>query len=133
MDNEIDWGKYAPYFKRDEFACRHTGACNMTPEFMDKLLELRKVYGRPMTINSGYRHPTHPVEIAKARKGILGEHSMGCAADIACSGGDTYDLIKYAIMLGFTRIGVSQRAGVGRYVHLGIGGEGLPAPRIWSY
>lgn len=131
MDNKIvRWDKYAPYFKESEFACKHTGECHMTAEFMDKLLELRKAYGVPMIITSGYRHPTHPVE---ARKAVPGEHSMGRAADIACSGENAFDMVKYAIMLGFTRIGVSQRAGIARYVHLGIGGEGLPAPRIWSY
>lgn len=130
MDNELNWDKYEPYFKEAEFACKYTGACRMTADFMDKLLELRKAYGRPMIITSGYRHPTHPVE---ARKVSPGEHCLGCAADIACVGEEAYELVKYAIILGFTRVGVSQRAGVGRYVHLGIGGAGLPAPRIWSY
>lgn len=130
MDNELNWEQYEPYFDRHEFACKHTGLCNMTPEFMEKLLELRKIYRRPMIITSGYRAPTHPLEIKKA---VPGEHAMGRAADIACEGSYAYELVRHALALGFVRVGISQRAGVGRYIHLGIGGAGLPAPRIWSY
>lgn len=128
--DEINWEKLAPYFKREEFACKHTGECRMRLKFMDKLLALRKIYNRPMVITSGYRHPTHPIE---AKKKAPGEHTMGMAADIACDGGQAFIIVKEAILLGFTRVGVSQRAGVGRYVHIGLGGEGLPEPRIWSY
>lgn len=55
-----DWSKY-PNFKEYEFECRHTGLCDMQPEFMARLQKLRDLYEKPMVINSGYRHETHPV------------------------------------------------------------------------
>jgi len=46
----MDWSKYAPYFKKEEFTCKHTGENEMKPEFMDKLLAIRKRYGKPMWV-----------------------------------------------------------------------------------
>lgn len=124
-----DWGKY-PNFSEAEFRCRHTGQCAMQVEFMDRLQAIRTEYGRPLRITSGYRHPTHPVE---ARKGhATGEHTLGMCADIAVQGADAVELLRIALAHGITRIGVQQK-GSGRFLHLGIGGQGLPAPAIWSY
>ena len=59
-----DWDRY-PNFSRIEFACSHTGECDMDAEFMDALQELRNQFG-PMRITSGYRSPEHPIEKRKA-------------------------------------------------------------------
>jgi uncharacterized protein YcbK (DUF882 family) len=122
----MNWSDY-PYFTKAEFDCKHSGKNEMQPEFMAKLQLLREKYGRPIQITSGYRHPTHPVE---ARKGhTTGEHTRGTCADIACtSGAERYEIIRLALQLGFSRIGISKT-----FVHLGIGGAGLPAPVIWEY
>lgn len=127
----MDWSKY-PNFEEREFKCKYSGACNMNEEFMDRLQALRTAYGKPMTITSGYRHPTiHPIERKKGRKGA---HSMGRAADIAVQGHDAHQLLKLAMELGFTGIGVAQK-GEGRYLHL----DDVPPdvmgvrPNIWSY
>jgi len=99
----------------------------MQPEFMEKLQALRNEYGKAMTITSGYRHWTHPVE---ARKGhTTGEHTKGACADIACTnGGDRFNLIRLALKHGFTRIGVAKT-----FIHIGIGAPGLPQNVIWDY
>jgi zinc D-Ala-D-Ala carboxypeptidase len=123
----MDWTKY-PNFTESEFACKHTGKNAMKPEFMDKLQALRTEYGRPMTISSGYRHPSHPIERGKT---ISGEHSSGLACDVAVHGADAYRIIQLAIKHGFTRIGVQQK-GTGRFIHLGMS-KNLPNPTIWSY
>jgi zinc D-Ala-D-Ala carboxypeptidase len=122
----VNWSDY-PSFTKAEFECRHTGQCHMKPEFMAKLQALRNEYGKPMTITSGYRHWTHPVE---ARKGhTTGEHTKGACADIACSnGGDRFTLVRLALKHGFTRIGIAKN-----FVHLGIGAPGLPNNVIWDY
>jgi zinc D-Ala-D-Ala carboxypeptidase len=122
----IDWSKY-PNFTQGEFACKHTGICDMRPEFLAKLQALRVEFGRSMTVISGYRHPTHPVE---ARKGHAnGEHTKGACADIACdNGADRYRLVQLALKHGFTRIGIAKT-----FLHLGIGGPGLPNNVIWEY
>jgi uncharacterized protein YcbK (DUF882 family) len=123
-----DWSRY-PNFSESEFACRHTGDCRMRVEFMDLLQLIRFAYARPMRVSSGYRAPTHPVE---ARKRRPGEHSMGLAADIAVTGADALDLVHIALNMGIRRIGVQQH-GAARFLHLGLGGPGLPSPMIWSY
>jgi uncharacterized protein YcbK (DUF882 family) len=122
----MNWVDY-PYFTKAEFDCKHTGKNEMQPEFMAKLQLLREKYGRPMIVTSGYRHWTHPVE---ARKGhTTGEHTRGTCADIACtSGAERYKIIQLALQLGFPRIGIAKT-----FIHLGIGGAGLPSPTIWDY
>lgn len=122
----MNWLDY-PNFSKSEFDCKHTGLNFMKPEFLHKLQKLRTAYGRPMTITSGYRHWTHPIEAAKGN--TTGEHTTGNCCDIACSNGaDRFDLVKLALEHGFTRIGIAKN-----FLHLGLGGPGLPNRVIWDY
>jgi zinc D-Ala-D-Ala carboxypeptidase len=123
----MNWSDY-PNFTKAEFDCKHTGRNEMRPEFMQRLQALRAEYGKSMTITSGYRHPTHPVE---ARKGGLsrGEHTRGLCCDIACtSSADRFTLVSLALKHGFHRIGIAKT-----FIHLGMGGDGLPSNVIWEY
>lgn len=126
----MDWDRFAN-FQPHEFVCSHTGKNGMKPGFMEKLQALRTEYGKPMTVTSGYRHPTHPIE---ARKASPGAHASGRAADIAVQGGDALKLIELALKHGFTGIGVNQK-GDGRFIHLDdLKHEpGRPRPWVWSY
>ena len=100
---------------------------------MDKALlimldNLREAYGYPIKLTSTYRSPEHPIEAKKAKPG---EHTYGAAVDIACVGGEaTYKLVKSAIEVGFTRIGISRK---NNFVHVGIGYDGAPPITIWTY
>jgi len=125
----MNWARF-PNFREDEFRCRHTGFSAMDEIFMQRLQDLRSALGFPFVINSGYRHPTHPVEAAKVRPGA---HSLGKAADIRLAhGGQTYDVLTRAREFGFTGIGMETI-----FVHLDIcttadlGGTVRPA--AWSY
>lgn len=109
-----DWSKY-PNFTKAEFDCKHTGRNDMQPAFMDALQALRTEYGHSMAITSGYRDPSHPEE---ARKAQPGEHSQGLASDIACGADQAYKLVALALKHGFTGIGISQRSGIPRYIHI---------------
>lgn len=122
-----DWGKYNPYFRKAEFDCKETGKNDMDPEFMDKLFQLRKACGFPFVITSGYRDVMHSVEKAKATPG---QHTKGIAADIACHSDNAFYIVKYALALGFTGIGVSQKAGGARFVHVDLR-KGTPV--LYSY
>lgn len=124
----IDWSQY-PNFSEREFRCSHTGLCEMRPELLEILQDIRNEYGKPMPISSGYRAPSHPIEAAKSKPG---SHAMGVAADIAVSGPDALRIVELAIKHGIRRIGIHQR-GTGRFIHLDIGGHGLPSPAIWTY
>lgn len=129
-DFSLKW----PNFKRLEFACKGTGQCRMDPLFLDKLQTLRWSFGRPMIITSGYRDPGYNAKISAT--GVDGPHTFGKAADIAIDRTLAYDLLKLAIELGFTGIGVNQK-GKARFLHLDTlsPSEASPAPRptIWSY
>lgn len=127
MSTLIDWSKY-PNFSEDEFKCSHCGEVYMNPEFLDKLQELRTLYGKPLFILSGYRCPEHPIEAKKKRPGT---HTKGIAVDIAISGRNAYKLLKLAFKLGFTGVGVRQK-GDNRFIHLDIS-QDFPRPNVWSY
>jgi zinc D-Ala-D-Ala carboxypeptidase len=123
---KADWTKY-PNFSEAEFNCKHTGLNEMTHEFMTILQAIRTDYGKPMNITSGYRHPSHPVERAKTHSN--GEHTQGNCADIACANStDRFALISLAVKHGITRIGIARS-----FLHLGIGGKGLPNNVAWDY
>ena len=123
----LDWDKY-PNFSREEFECSETGNCYMREDFMDLLQKLRTQLDEPMTITSGFRDPTHPVEASKEAPGV---HTRGLAADVACDTQQAHRILKLAFALGFTGIGVKQ-SGHGRFVHLDTF-TGKARPNVWSY
>jgi uncharacterized protein YcbK (DUF882 family) len=112
------------YFNESEFS---------NFEMMDKKLltmldSLREAYGYPIKLTSTYRSPDHPIE---AKKKAPGEHAYGAAVDIASVGGEkTFKLVKAAIEVGFTRIGVSRK---NNFVHVGVGYSGAPPITLWTY
>ena len=100
----------------------------MDSKLLEKLDQLREAYGYPIKLTSTYRPPDHPIE---AKKSKPGEHAYGAAVDIACVGGEaTFKLVKAAIEVGFTRIGISRK---NNFVHVGIGYDGAPPITIWTY
>jgi len=121
----------SPYFTSEEMKCSHTGLEKMDARFMEMLTELRVAYAKPMRVTSAYRDATHPIE---AKKDKPGAHSTGKAADIAVERGEAYEVLKIALEIGFTGIGVAQK-GSGRFLHLDIcePEDGMIRPTVWSY
>ena len=117
-------------FSENEFKCKCCGQNKMRQETVNRLQQLRDAYGKSITITSGYRCPAHNLAVAKT--GGTGPHTTGQAIDIACQGADAYQIMKLALQLGFTGIGVSQK-GTGRYLHLDDLTVGFPRPTVWSY
>jgi zinc D-Ala-D-Ala carboxypeptidase len=112
------------YFNESEFSNFEM----MDEKLLAMLDNLREAFGYPIKLTSTYRSPDHPIE---ARKSKPGEHAYGAAVDIACVGGEaTYKLVKAAIEVGFTRIGISRK---NNFVHVGIGYDGAPPITIWTY
>lgn len=106
----------------------------MRPSTLDRLQTLRTKLGRPLIITSGYRCREHPVEVGKASG--PGAHAFGCAVDVRAIGSEAYLIVRAALELDFTGVGVSQRAGQPRFVHLddAMPGEfGLVRPTMWGY
>jgi len=121
----------SPYFTSEEMSCSHTGLEKMDARFMEMLTELRVAYAKPLRVTSAYRDATHPIE---AKKDKPGAHSTGKAADIGVDRGEAYEVLKLALEIGFTGIGVAQK-GSGRFLHLDIcdSSDGMIRPTIWSY
>jgi zinc D-Ala-D-Ala carboxypeptidase len=114
-----------PNFPKHEFDCSFSGRNEMKHEFMTVLQAIRNEYG-PMSISSGFRHSTHPIEAKKMRPG---EHTFGMCADVRCNNGaDRYRLITIALKHGITRIGIAKT-----FVHIGLGAPTVPNNVIWEY
>ena len=121
----------SPYFSSEEMSCSHTGLEKMDARFMEMLTELRVAYAKPLRVTSAYRDITHPIEAKKSKPGA---HATGKAADIAVERGEAYEVLKLALEIGFTGIGVAQK-GSGRFLHLDIcePEDGMIRPTVWSY
>ena len=123
-----------PHFSFDEMKCKHSGLCDMDEGFMDKLEELRVVSNFGIAVTSGFRDTSHPVEQKKERPS--GAHTTGKAVDLAVSRKKAYIVLREAMRLGFTGIGVKQQ-GDARFLHLDTIGDQdnfhVPRPTLWSY
>ena len=92
---------------------------------------MRRRYGRPLAVGSGYRCPAHNRKVSST--GPAGPHTTGRAVDLAVSGAAAVLLLGYALNLGFTGIGVAQK-GEARFLHLDdLRAPEYPRPAIWSY
>ena len=106
---------------------------------MDKLQILRDELGFSISISSGYRDVTHPIEKAKIDSGKNpkgGSHARGKACDIKVRGKEAYLVLAAACKIGFVGIGISQ-TGQSRFIHLDMIDEGddypVSRPALWSY
>jgi zinc D-Ala-D-Ala carboxypeptidase len=128
-DNKDSW----KYFTREELKCKGTDECFMNEEFMNQLHRLREDYARPMRITSGYRDVSYNTVIGGSPNSA---HILGQAVDVAVSGNLAYDLIRMAMLHGFTGIGVAQRGPQNkRFIHIDnmVNSDTSPRPNVWSY
>lgn len=119
------------YFRLSEFNCSHCGQNHTDFAFIDRLDELRARCGFPLKINSGYRCPDHNAAVSKT--GRTGPHTRS-AVDLEVDRGRAYIVLREALAMGFSGIGVAQR-GESRFIHLDDlpDAAGQPRPTVWSY
>ena len=119
------------HFSRKELQCKYSGQCEMNPDFLARVEELRIAFGKPLRVSSGYRSADHPVKRVKTERGkSTGYHTRGEALDFLVHGEDAHRLLKLAIDLGFKGIGISQKGHFNsRFIHLDHRSE----PAMWSY
>lgn len=85
----------------------------------------RRLYGRPMIVNSGFRTPAHNAEVGGK---ISSSHLTGLAVDIRCnSSSDRYDMIIAFMRVGFTRMGIGES-----FIHVDVD-SGKPSNVVWTY
>lgn len=123
---------YKPkYFKPVEFACKCCGEDHVTDETKILLDKLREKCGFPIVLTSAYRCPKHNVAVSST--GPKGPHTTGQAVDVACSHEKAYLVVRNAMELGFTGIGVAQK-GASRFIHLDtLDAPAYPRPNVWTY
>ena len=120
------------HFTDLELACR-CGCGGLPPEATQAKLEaLRVAWGKPMRLSSAFRCPSHNVKVSKS--GPNGPHTLG-AFDVQVNGEDAFELVKLAMSMGWTGIGLSQKGALAtRFIHIDAGLDAThPRPRLWSY
>jgi len=113
------------HFAPEEFACPCCGRSEVKPELVERLNAAREIFGKPMTVSSGFRCERHNRAVGGKPDSA---HLAGEAADLVFqSGADmfaAYDALKRA---GFTRLGVGNH-----FIHVDIANS-LPRPALWGY
>ena len=139
----IDFNPTRDWFSDNELRCRHTKILKFDSKARRAYSVMRDRLGRPMPVNSGYRHPTHPIE--KGKSAGPGSHSLAVAIDVLIWGDNAYELVRIATDMGVKRIGWKQHGPrASRFVHMDwLGAEGFehiqydadrfPVPWIWTY
>lgn len=128
-----DWAKIE-FFTPYEFRCRHCGRVEIDAHLVQSLEALRSLVGFPLMISSGYRCPSHPLEVQKGM--TTGTHTKSIASDLRVYGQRAVEVIGCAIRLGFRGIGIQQKGPIEtRFIHLDFfeGDAEQPRPWIWSY
>lgn len=118
------------YFTNEELVCPCCGVNKFSAVTLGKFNKLRESVGEPLVMSSGYRCPAYNKKI-----GATDTHETGHAGDLEVSHRTAYLVNKYAVVVGFTGIGISQK-GNKRFMHLDDLDELLPErprPHIWSY
>lgn len=81
MEMDYDPGQLSKHFHEDEFRCRCCGELHpsgVPAALVNELEAVRKYFGKPVKINSGYRCPTHNKNVGGAKRS---QHLLGIAAD----------------------------------------------------
>ncbi len=118
-------------FTEDEFRCKcGCGRADMDPLFLRELQALRKRFGFPMVVTSGFRCPEPNAAVSST--GLAGPHTTGRAADFRVDRQRAWWLNK-CLNGCFSGIGYQQKGG-GRFMHLDtLSAMQAPRPNLWTY
>lgn len=112
------WDHFSPF----EIACACCNTVRLDTEAMAALERSRKVLGRPLIINSGYRCPVHNGRVGGASKS---QHLWGRAFDIntrSMSDLERWEVIQVTAQEGFAGLGLYRD-----FIHVDTGRR-----RIWQ-
>jgi zinc D-Ala-D-Ala carboxypeptidase len=116
------------YFKYSEFDSPDepgSGEKHMCGTLIQMLDEVRKEYGKPMRINSGYRSKSQNLMVGGKKDS---SHLRGYAADISVkSSVDRFHLIWLFMKYNFRRVGVAKT-----FIHVDVDPD-KPQEVMWLY
>ena len=110
------------YFTDDELKCPCCGVVKIDDGAITKLNKFRKIWGRPMHVNSAYRCMKRNKELGSED---TSKHPQGKAFDIRVNRNDRFEFVKLAIKIGFKGIGIADE-----FVHLD---DREGPPFMWIY
>lgn len=117
-------GDLTANFSKAEFACPCCDRRTINIQFVVWLQQVRNSYGRPMTITSGIRCPTHNQRVGGSK---YSAHLDGLAVDVACADSpDRYDLVASAVKHGARGIGIYTK-----HIHLDLKTDGRQTRVMW--
>lgn len=119
-------------FSLEELECHcGCGVAGMDPEFMQKLVLMRRDLGFAFKLSSAYRCPDYNERISHT--GRTGPHTTGRAVDIVLAGAEAFKVVSNSVQYGFTGIGIKQHGShAQRFIHLDDLTGDL-RPWVWSY
>ena len=128
-----------PHFTWDELQCKcGCGDMKFSLVAVQALEALRVEFGVPMRLSSGYRCPTHNMEVSST--GPEGPHTVhelnNITVDVLEFGTNAYELVELAIDHDFSGIGLQQKGPMAeRFIHLDRLPQlpNRPRPTIWTY
>ena len=110
--------KLSANFMVSEFACQGKGCCSavlIDAKLVEYVQKIRDHFGKPVTINSGYRCAKHNKAVGGATSSY---HAKGQAADIVVAGVAPKEVAKYAESIGIKGIGLYETKSDGYFVHI---------------
>lgn len=105
-------------FKSNEFACKGKGCCSsvmIDSKLVEYVQQIRDHFGKPVTINSGYRCAKHNKAVGGASSSY---HTIGMAADIVVKDVKPKEVAKYAESIGILGVGLYETSKDGFFVHI---------------
>ena len=119
-------GDLSKHFSRWEVECKcGCGLMNIDPELLRFLDLLREELGRPLSISSASRCPTHNIKEGGKKNSA---HLKGLAADLKVNGSrERFQVISAVSACGITRIGIAKT-----FIHIDID-TSKPQEVIWLY
>ena len=132
ITTHFTWAEAADHEHHDDMTHEVVANVARVATMLEKVREI--IDGSPLAISSWYRSPKHSIE--RAKKDGPGAHSTGLAVDVHCYNvADAWNLVNAAIKAGFTGIGIGQRKGAPRIIHMDTvpARQVAPRPAMWSY
>lgn len=120
---DADW-KILPHFKKSEFKYPH----KMGYEFMQELVEVRKLAGCAMVVSSSYRSPSYNRGVGGAKNSAHTDEPCNAVDIRPRDSVQRFSIVRAAILRGFVRIGIYKDGSL----HLDRTEDVRPANVIWT-